>query len=238
MTDALYLEDSYLKEFDARVLEVNDGKFIVLDRTAFYPEGGGQPCDTGTMTAQDGKSYTVTFTKKTDDSISHLVEEEGLREGDIVHCKINWEKRHILMRYHTAAHILSTAIHNETGANITGNQLSLDKARIDFNVKKFDREKLESYAAMANEEIAKNLPVTVEVLPREEAFKIPSVVKLEKLLPESLKEIRVVSIAGLDRQACAGTHVANTSEIGQIELVKLENKGANNRRLYFVLTPS
>ncbi|MFH1637595.1 MAG: alanyl-tRNA editing protein AlaXM [Candidatus Woesearchaeota archaeon] len=229
----LYLEDSYMKEFDATVKEVNL-KFIILDRTAFYPQGGGQPCDTGTITSQE-KQYNVIFVKKIEGKISHEVEQEGLKQGDLVKCKIDWEKRHTIMRYHTAAHILSTVINKETGAHITGNQLSLEKARIDFDLEKFNREELANYARMANEVIAKRLQVTIEVLQREEVFKIPAVVKLKKVLPESIKQIRVVSISGFDRQACAGTHVSNTSEIGEIEIIKAENKGASNRRLYFTL---
>ncbi|MEA3378031.1 MAG: alanyl-tRNA editing protein AlaXM [Nanoarchaeota archaeon] len=234
MTEMLFLKDSYLKEFDATVKEVN-GKFIVLDRTAFYPQGGGQPCDTGELAASDGTRYNVLFAKKISGNVSHEVDKDGLQAGDLIKGKIDWEKRHRFMRYHTAAHILSAVVHKETGAKISGNQITPEKARIDFNLEKFDRDKIERYANQTNEIISQNLPIDIEEMTREKAFKIPAIVKLKMLLPESIKQIRVVTISGIDQQACAGTHVSNTKEIGPIEVIKAENKGANNRRIYFIL---
>ncbi len=233
--EQLYLEDSYLKEFDAYVKDVKEN-FVFLDRTAFYPQGGGQPSDTGEIVSKEnGEVYKVLFVKKVENNEAHEVDKEGLSQGMLVKCKINWKRRHLFMRFHTAAHILSGVIHQKTKAQITGNQIAEEKTRIDFNIEKFDREALQSYADEANEIIAKNLTVKIKAMPREEAFKIPSMIKLKKMLPESIQEIRVVDIVSFDQQACAGTHVGNTSEIGKIEIIKAENKGKGNRRIYFKL---
>jgi misacylated tRNA(Ala) deacylase len=227
------MTDCYLKEFEAEVKEVT-GKFIILDQSAFYPEAGGQPTDTGKLIC-DGQEYNVVFIKKISGSISHEVEREGLKPGDKVNGIINWDRRHLFMRYHTACHILSTIVHNATAAHITGNQISTEKARIDFNLENFDRDQLGEYGKRANEIIEKNLPVEIKIMPRDEAFKIPAIVKLKMMLPESIKEIRVIDIEGFDQQACGGCHVKNTSEIGKLEITKAENKGKSNRRVYFVL---
>ncbi len=232
--EALYMKDCYLKEFEATVKTVSEGKYITLDKTAFYPNSGGQPCDTGKL-IKDTKEYPVVYAGKFGGRISHEVTEPGLKEGDKVKGIIDWQRRHLFMRYHTACHILSAIIHNDTGAQITGNQIGEDKTRIDFSLESFDREKISSYEAKANEIIEKQLPVTIKFMKREEAFKIPSIVKLKMQLPESIKELRIVDIESLDQQACAGTHVKNTKEIGNIQILKAENKGKNNRRIYFRL---
>ncbi len=233
MTELIYMIDCYAKEFDATVTKV-DGKFIVLDKTAFYPESGGQLTDTGKL-IKDGEEYKVVFAKKIGPDVSHEVDKEGLQAGDKVHGILDWDRRYLLMRMHTAAHVLSTVIYKETNANITGNQLGLDKSRIDFDLETFDREQLSSYEAKTNEILKKELPVDIQVMPREEAFKIPALVKLQKVLPESIKDIRVVTIQDFDQQACAGTHIKNLKEIGEIEIIKLENKGKGRRRIYFKL---
>jgi len=233
MTDMLYLKDCYLKEFDATVTKV-DGKYITLDRTAFYPESGGQPTDTGKL-VKDSEGYKVVFAKKFGSDISHEVDKEGLKVGDRVHGALDWDKRYKSMRYHTACHVLSRVIFDETSAQITGNQIKADEARIDFNLEQFDRERIFAWGEKANKIIQKNIPVELKILAREEAFQIPDLVRLKMMLPESIKEIRIVDLKGFDVQACGGTHVKNTSEIGEIEVVKAENKGKNNRRVYFKL---
>ena len=134
----LCIEDNYLKEFDAVVESVKDDKFIVLNQTAFYPNAGGQPYDTGIMKTEDGKEYEVVFVGKFDEKISHEVdnkENPPLKENDNVHCTIDWDRRYKLMRMHTAAHILSRVLHQKTGAVTSGNQLGIDKSRIDFTLK-------------------------------------------------------------------------------------------------------
>ncbi len=177
MAEALYMKDSYMKEFDAKVVSVNDGKFVVLDRTAFYPNAGGQLNDTGKFTRKsDGQEFKVVFVGKFSGEISHEIEPvEGkeLNAGDEVTGIIDWERRYTMMRYHTAAHVLSAVIEKDTGALITGNQLKEEKARIDFNLEEFDREKIKSYEEKANEMIAKEIPVVISFLTREEAEKEP-----------------------------------------------------------------
>ncbi len=234
MAEALYMDDSYLKEFDAKVMSVKDGKFVVLDRTAFYPNAGGQPYDTGKM-IKDGEEFPVVFVGKFSGQISHEVAKEGLKEGDVVHCIIDWDRRYRLMKMHTTAHIISTIINRETGALITGNQLGLEKSRIDFNLENFDRDAFAKYIEMANKVISRNLDVTVSYMPRAEVEADPKLCKLAKGLPPGVETLRMVKIGDVDIQPDGGTHVKNTSEIGKVELVKLENKGKNNRRLYFTI---
>jgi misacylated tRNA(Ala) deacylase len=230
----LYLMNCYLKEFDSVIIDVQ-GIQIILENTAFYPESGGQPGDTGVLVNQDGKIFEVVSVKKINDQIVHIVSSDGLKKGDTIKGTINWNRRYQFMKYHTAAHILSTLIHNETGAQITGNQIKDAEARIDFSLENFDRDFMTSYEEKANLLIKKDLPIKLNILPRDEAFRIPSLVKLRKILPESIQEIRIVEIEGFDVQACGGTHIGNTSEIGKIKITNLENKGKDRKRIYFVL---
>ncbi len=238
----LYLKDCYLKEFEAVVESVSEGKYVVLDRTAFYPSSGGQPHDTGTMTrVSDGKVFRVVYVGKFSGQISHEVENpdgDELRQGDKVKCKIDWDRRYKLMRSHTAAHIISGIINRETGALITGNQLDTEKCRIDFSVPEFDREKMKSYEKMANEIINKGIEIKFEFRSRDEVMKDPKMTKLAKGLeglPQDIKEFRIVTIGDIDCQADGGTHVKNTKEVGKIKFIDFVNKGKNNRRIYFVL---
>ncbi|MDG6243777.1 MAG: alanyl-tRNA editing protein AlaXM [Methanolobus sp.] len=230
----LYLTNCYLKEFEATVENVKDDKFVILDRTAFYPNSGGQPHDTGMLVKEeDGTEFPVSYVSKLQGNISHEVSGPGLKAGDRVKGIIDWDRRHLFMQYHTACHILSAIIHNETGAKISGNQLGEDKTRVDFNLEDFDRELIKSYEIKVNEIIDRNLPVSIESMPRGEALKIPSVVKLMGAFPPEIDEIRIINIPEVDIQACGGTHIANTAEIPHIEIIKAENKGKNNRRVYF-----
>src|SRR3989344_2593044 len=198
---APYLLDCYKKEFDAQVTKVKEGVFITLDQTYFYPIGGGQPYDTGIITS-NGKAYKVIFVKKEEGEIIHEISDLGIKEGDHIHGTIDWDRRYILMRYHTAAHILSEVISKATGALITGNQLETDKARIDFSLENYDKEKMTSLA---------------------------------KGFSEDIQEVRIVDIEGFGKEACGGTHLKNTSEVGEILFVKAENKGKNNRRIVITL---
>ncbi|MBU0461573.1 MAG: alanyl-tRNA editing protein [Nanoarchaeota archaeon] len=234
MTEMLYSKDSYAKEFDAIVTSV-EGRFVVLDKTAFYPQSRGQPSDEGKLVCESAE-YKVVFAKKIGDDISHEVDNECLKKGDKVHGTIDWERRYRLMRYHTAAHLLADVIEREANALITGNQLGLDKSRIDFNLENFDREKLKEYEVQVNKIIERALPVEISELPRDEAMKIPSIFKLKNVLPPTIDIIRIVDVKEINKQACGGTHVRNTKEVGHLEIISAENKGKENRRLYFKLS--
>lgn len=234
MSGALYLEDSYLRECEAEVLSVKDGRHVVLDRTPFYPKGGGQPHDTGTL-IRDDEEFKVVFVGKVEGKISHEVDRPGLEEGDKVLCVLDWDRRYKLMRMHTAAHLLASMMHREIGALITGNQLGEDKTRFDFNVESFDKEKFEDAVRKANDALDQDLELRVYSLPREEAMGIEGVVKLANALPPSIKVLRIVEIPGIDVQADGGTHVRNLNEVGRISIIKIENKGTHNRRIYFTL---
>ena len=233
MTDLLYMIDSYMQDFEATVTKV-EGKIVILDKTAFYPQGGGVPDDRGKLVFE-GSTFNVRMVKKLGSDVIHELDQVGLKVGDKVHGWLDWERRYKLMRMHTAAHILSAIVNKETGALITGNNIDLDKARIDFDLETFDREKLAEYCAKANQEILKNQPITVEFMPREKALKIPAVVKLAGALPPAVKELRLVKIGDIDLQADGGPHVSNTKEVGTIEIIDTENRGKNNRRVYFKL---
>ncbi len=239
MAEAIYMKDSYAKEFDAKVVSVKDGELAVLDRTAFYPNSGGQMNDTGAIARKsDNAEFKVVMVSKSAGEIVHEIkapEGKQLNPGDEVHGVIDWERRHAMMRYHTAAHVLAAIIEKETGALITGNQLSLEKSRLDFSLENFDREKINEFEQKSNEIIEKALPVRISFISRKEAENEAGLAKLAIGLPPAISEIRVVEIEGFDRQACGGTHVASLSEIKGIEVISAENKGTSNRRIYFRL---
>lgn len=234
MGELLYLENSYMQECAAKIIEMPEPKEAVLDKNLFYPRGGGQPADKGEL-VRGNETFKIIDVEKREGKIIHELDREGLQPGDSVHCKLDWERRHKLMRMHTAAHVLAGMFANETGALITGNQLEEDKSRFDFSLENFDRAKFDEIVQKANATIAKNADLKIYSLPREEAMKIPGIVKLAAALPPNIPVLRIVEIPGIDTQADGGTHVKNTSEIGKIEILKLENKGAINKRIYFTL---
>ncbi len=228
----IYLEDSYQNDFQAVVI-ASFGERVILDRTAFYPKSGGQPSDTGILVHEDEK-FKVDQVETRDGQIVHILERAGLIPGDMVHATLDWEKRYKFMRCHTSCHILSAVIFQETKAKITGNQIDLSKSRVDFSLENFERTKMEEYVKKANYIIEEHRPVTSRILPRDKALAIPGLLRLAMDLP-GRDEIRIVIVEGFDIQACGGTHVKNTSEIGKIKMIKSENKGKANRRVYFSL---
>lgn len=235
MTELLYLKDAYIRECSANIIEIitNGGRcFVILDRTIFYPQGGGQVYDLGKIIYND-KEYNILSVKKSEEKIFHEVDKLGLNIGNKIICKVDWGRRYKLMRSHTATHILAETIFKETGALITGNQIEVDKCRIDFDLKNNNQELIKTAIEKANNVIKKNLPIKIDFILREEANKIPQLSKLAKGLPENLNEIRIVSIGDFDIQADGGTHVNNTKEIGKIIFLKVDNRGKNNRRVYF-----
>lgn len=237
MAEKLFLEDSYLKEFEATVVNV-DNKYIILDKTVFYPRSGGQSNDTGTLTrVRDNKEFQVVYVTKINEDVSHEVDDIGLEVRDKVIGKINWNRRYKLMRLHTAAHILDAVFHEDEGILITGNELSEEKGRIDFNLKEFSKEKVQSYIDKANKIIEKDLEVKNYYLKKEDALKIPGIVKLANAAPPDLPILRITEISNLDIQADGGTHVKSLKEIGKILLLDIENKGKERKRVYFNVDP-
>ncbi len=236
MGEALYLEDSYMQECESSVV-ASSGKEVVLDRTVFYPRGGGQPSDIGKIISASGSEFrVVNVAKKDGKTIHELDREASFSVGERVKCSIDWDLRYRLMRMHTAAHVLGATMFNTLGVLITGNQLEADKARFDFSLESFDRAKFEEVVRKANESLAGGAELRVYSLPREEAMKIPGVVKLANALPPSITVLRIVEIPGIDIQADGGTHVRSLKEVGRIEILRLENKGKDNRRIYFSLS--
>jgi misacylated tRNA(Ala) deacylase len=229
------MKDSYLKEFDANIISAK-GKYIILDKTSFYPNSGGVEWDTGKIiNKKDGKEYNVIYVSKFEGSISHEIDKEGLTEGDQVHCIIDWNRRYKLMRYHTAAHLISGVFNRNYNLLITGNQLTPEKGRIDLNMDKFNVDFIKKIIEEANQIIDRDLPVDIYYKKIEEAKKDPSLFKLAMDFPHEVKELRIVDIKGFDAQADGGCHVKSLKEIGRINFVEAVNKGKNNRRIYFTL---
>lgn len=229
-----YVLDCYLKELDTTVKQANE-KFIVLEDTIFYPNSGGQPHDEGTLITEDGDKYKVVYVGKFSGEISHEVDRPGLNVGDKVRAKIDWERRYTLMKMHTAAHVLSRVLYEEVGANTSGNQLGLDRSRIDFTLEKFDRENIPNWIEKSNQYIDRGANVLKSEMPKEEAFKLPGFAGPSPHLMKDLKTLRVINIEDVDAQPCGGTHLDDISEIGRIVFVKAENKGKKNRRIYYTI---
>jgi Ser-tRNA(Ala) deacylase AlaX len=234
MTKALYMEDAYLQTFAGRVIAV-EGKQVELDQTTFYPKGGGQPSDEGIIETIKGEQYKVSVCTKKEGRILHEVDREGILVGDGVKGTINWERRYKLMRMHTAAHLLASVVNKETGALITGNELGIDKSRIDFSLEKFDPAQSQQYVQKANEIAQQDLQINHYWMERNDAEKDPTLFKLAKEMPAELTRFRIVEIWQVDKQADGGTHVGSTREIGMIKYVSADNKGKDRRRIYFSL---
>jgi misacylated tRNA(Ala) deacylase len=237
-TKLLYHTDSYLQSFDAAITSVDDiNHAIILDQTAFYPGGGGQPADQGRITVGD-QEYPIARAKKAGDEVLHIVERDAPlpAAGSQVQGRIDWERRYQLMRTHTAMHILCGVIFRDYGAQVTGGDMDPLQGRMDFEFETMHKELVQDIQTAVNEEIANANPVRVSILPREEAFQIPDLIRTKiNLLPIGILEVRVVEIVGLDLQADGGTHVANTAEVGEIRVVDYKSKGKINKRIYIEL---
>ncbi len=237
MTEALYLTDAYLQEFTATVIAIDpDNNTVILDRTAFYPGGGGQQPDTGTL-MQGDQVYQITRAKKSGNNIIHIVTGSDLPALDkTVTSKIDWERRYKAMRTHTAMHILCGVIWRDYQVSVTGGNMDLLSARMDFEFDELSRETIDNIETKINAEVSSGRAVEVRILPRQKAFQIPDLIRTKiNLLPESIQEVRVVEITGLDLQADGGTHVQNTAEVGTIRITGYKSKGAANKRLYVEL---
>ncbi len=234
MTEKLYHQDAYLQEFEAIVTQLSEHR-VALDRTAFYPGGGGQPGDLGRMVS-GADEFMVSKVKTDSGEIWHTVDPEGLREGDAIVATLDWPNRYKLMRTHTAMHILCGVIWRDYGASVTGGNMTPGRGRMDFEFERMQKELVEEIEAKINVEVDAARPITAEVLPREQAFEIPDLIRTKiNLLPEGIQMVRVVEIDGLDLQADGGTHVGNTSEVGRIRVVDYKSKGRINKRLVIEL---
>ncbi len=230
MTELIYQTDSYVREFEALVTAV-DGNAVALDRTAFYPGGGGQPNDVGVLKV-DNQTWNVTKVHKAGDVVWHELEAGPPATGAQVHGLLDWERRYKLMRTHTALHILCGVVFRDYGAQVTGGNMEPGRARMDFEFERMQKELVAEIEHKVNAEVAAAHAVRVKILPRQEAFQIPDLIRTKiNLLPEGITEVRTVEIVGLDLQADGGTHVANTSEIGQIRVVDYKSKGKINKRI-------
>jgi misacylated tRNA(Ala) deacylase len=235
-TKQLYLYDSYRKDFEAKIQRVN-GTEVVLDQTVFHPLTGGVAFDTGSLQS-DGVTRTVLHVEidRITKEITHVVDDAaGFQPANTVKGTITWERRYRLMRLHTTAHLIAAVMYRDYDARITGGQVDADQAKMDFNLPRTDREIFEDAVKKANMEVQKRTPLKIYFLNRDEALKIPGVVKLAERMPPDGRELRIVEIPGIDLQADGGPHVNNTGEIGVISLVKIENKGKTQRRLYFTV---
>ncbi len=237
MTDLLYQTDSYLRQFEARVSAADPaGSRVALDRTAFYPGGGGQPSDTGSL-AFDGATAAVTQVKKEGDLVWHTVAGELPAEGATVTGTIDWDRRYALMRTHSAMHVLCGVVWRDYGAQVTGGNMDPLQGRMDFEFANLRGELVAEIEAKCNAEVMAARDVRVRILPRAEAFEIPDLIRTKiNLLPPGIAEVRTVEIVGLDLQADGGTHVANTREIGHIRVTDYKSKGAINKRIYVEVT--
>jgi misacylated tRNA(Ala) deacylase len=229
-TELLYLTDAYLRSFPARVVEIDaDGRRVALDRTAFYPTGGGQPHDAGTI----GGRPVVDVGKEGDVVWHTLAEDASLPDvGAEIEGEVDWERRHALMRTHTALHVLCGVIWNEWGKAVTGGNMEPLSARMDFEFDPLPEGFGRRVEELVNAELVADHKIEVSFLPRDSAVADEDLIRTKvNLIPESVREIRVVDIVGLDKQADGGTHVASTSEVGRIRVTKTESKGKGNKRI-------
>ena len=234
MTELLYHTESYLKEFEASVIDLVDTG-VVLDRTAFYTGGGGQPSDSGTLTTEE-REYRVNGVKRVDGNLIHQISGDLPTLGSKVSGVIDWERRYLLMRTHTALHILCGVVWRDYGALVTGGDMKPGEGRMDFEFENFSAEFVDELEAKVNVEVAENRDIHAHNLTREEADLVPDLIRTKiNLLPPNIQEIRTIDITGLDLQADGGTHVANTREVGVIKVVGHESKGRINKRIRIAL---
>jgi misacylated tRNA(Ala) deacylase len=234
VTDLLYLTDSYVRHFEA-VITGHVAGGVVLDRTAFFPGGGGQPADSGILLAAGGE-WPVAGLKRVSGQLAHLIEGDLPEIGTAVTGQLDWERRYQLMRTHTAMHVLCGVIWRDYHASVTGGNMEPLQGRMDFEFETMRQELVAEIEAAVNREIDAGRPVQVKILPRAEAFQIPDLIRTKiNLLPEGIQEVRTVEIVGLDLQADGGTHVANTAEVGRVRVVDYKSKGKINKRIYLEL---
>jgi misacylated tRNA(Ala) deacylase len=235
--EQLAYSDAYARSVQATVRHVDDGDatLVVLDRTVFYPGGGGQPPDRGLfLRSADGRTWTVRGARKAGGEIVHELEPgtDPPSVGDTLEVDLDWARRLALMRTHTALHALCGVVWRDHGALVTGGNMEPGSGRMDFEFESMSGDLVDAIEAAVNAELAAQRDVRVNVLPRAEAFAIPDLIRTKvNLLPEGIEQIRTIEIVGLDLQADGGTHVANTREVGRIRVTGYESKGRINKRI-------
>ncbi len=231
MTEELFLKDSYVREFEARVVELS-GREVILDRTAFYPGGGGQPPDKGSLSVGPVRA-SVVDARREGREVVHVLDNPIPDTVQRLNGELDWERRYTHMRHHTALHALSGVIWRNFGAKVTGGQMRAERARMDFSFPgEWTADVVGEIERLTNEALAEGRPVKVYELPREEALKNPDLIRtLVNLVPERVRSVRIVEIEGLDTQADGGTHVASTAMVGRVEVTRMENNGRGFRRL-------
>ncbi len=238
VTELLFQRDSYLRRFEAVVVGLTS-EGVILDKTAFHPTSGGVANDTGWLYSGE-RRYEVrdVVIDKSSGEVIHILDSlEGLKPGSSVIGELNWERRYRLMRLHTAAHILSAVMYSKYGSLVTGGSVEPDKAKEDYDVQGDEKEVFSKAAEEVNEIIKKGIEVKIYWLKREEAMKIPGIVKLAARMPPNMETLRIVEIPGVDMQADGGPHVKNTIEIGKFVLLKTENRGKKRKRIYYTVEP-
>lgn len=240
MSENICYTDAYARATDATVLETDAQTHAVrLDRTVFYPGGGGQPADRGQLIGAGGGTWMVTDAKKRGDDIWHIVEGEGALPGpgSEVRVELDWERRHRLMRTHSALHVLCGVVWHDWGASVTGGNMEPLTGRMDFEFETMSGELVGEIEQRVNVEITADHEIRVAILPRDEAFAIPDLIRTKiNLLPPGISEVRTIEIVGLDLQADGGTHVAHTAEIGHVRVTGYESKGRINKRIRIEVT--
>ncbi|HEY6099472.1 MAG TPA: alanyl-tRNA editing protein, partial [Anaeromyxobacter sp.] len=229
MTSRLYLEDPYRREFDAEVLESSDG-WCTLSQTAFFPGGGGQPADRGHLTLRGGTVAVSSLREDAEGRIWHQLGRDPAA-GEAVRGSVDWPFRYALMRHHGLMHVVNTVARQRYGGVITGVQIGPDRSRIDFKLAGFSREQIPDFEDGVNGVIARRLPLTASLIPEDEFRRRPELIRTLNVLPPVVAgQVRIVEIEGFDVQACGGTHVHSTAEIGRARIGKFDNKGKDNKR--------
>jgi misacylated tRNA(Ala) deacylase len=237
MTELLFQTDSYIKEFDAEIIAIEDN-FIILDKTAFSYKGGGLQSDTGVLTTSQNQNYEVKEVIFRKGKVLHILSPSptDILLGEKVNCKIDWDDRYLQMRMHTALHSISSLLYKKYGSVVTGGNITPEKSRVDFEIDHLRQDRVQEIEEEMKRIIEEGHDVSISFMDREEALKDPELIRTKvNLIPESVKIIRIVEIEDVDKQADGGVHVANTKEIGVFKPLKSENRGKNNKRLYFTL---
>ena len=242
MVKLLYQTDSYVQTFQAKIIAFGDQNSIILDQTAYYPGGGGQPNDIGVIIKENRTIKVIKVAKNGEDVLHYLEnppESYGLQVGDLIEGKIDFDLRLKYCRTHTAMHILCGVIYNEFGSTVTGGDFGALNGRMDFDIDNFSKERISFIEDKCNQAIEADYPVKVEFLSREVADNTPELIRTKiSLVPKTVSVVRTVDIVGLDKQADGGTHVRNTREVGRMKIVKIENKGKGRKRIYVEILDS